>query len=277
MNTKIIVDSTADLLPEVKKRVTVIPLSVRFGDEEFIDGVTIDNKTFYEKLVESDTLPTTSQATPDMFSKEFEKIGEEGAVVITLSSKLSGTYQSATIAASDYNNIFVVDSGTTAVGGGILTEMALSLVDKGMSAKEIAEALEKEKEKIVVVALVDTLEYLKKGGRVSKTVAFAGSVLNIKPVLSLTKGEINMLGKARGSKMGNNLLVQEIEKAGGVDFSKPVLLGYSGLSDAILLKYIEDSKHLWEKGLEGVRYTTIGSVIGTHAGPGAVAVAFFKN
>jgi fatty acid-binding protein DegV len=115
------------------------------------------------------------------------------------------------------------------------------------------------------------------GGRVSKTVAFAGALLNIKPVLSLVDGEIKMLGKARGSKQGNNLLVQEIEKAGGVDFAKPVLLGYTGLSDALLLKYIEDSKHIWEAGLDAVRYATIGSVIGTHAGPGAVAVAFFKH
>jgi fatty acid-binding protein DegV len=108
-------------------------------------------------------------------------------------------------------------------------------------------------------------------------VAFAGTLLNIKPVLAVIHGEIHMLGKARGSKQGNNLLVQEIEKAGGVDFSKPVLLGYTGLSDALLLKYIEDSAQLWNEGLETVRYTTIGSVIGTHAGPGAVAVAFFKN
>ena len=115
------------------------------------------------------------------------------------------------------------------------------------------------------------------GGRVSKSVAFAGTLLNIKPVLSVADGEISMLGKARGSKQGNNLLVQEIEKAGGVDFTKPVLLGYTGLSDALLRKYMEDSKHIWEPGLEAVRYTTIGSVIGTHAGPGAVAVAFFKN
>ena len=129
----------------------------------------------------------------------------------------------------------------------------------------------------MIVALVDTLEYLKKGGRVSKTVAFAGTVLNIKPVLSVVDGEINMLGKARGSKMGNNLLVQEIDKAGGIDFSKPVLLGYSGISDALLQKYIEDSRYIWEGNLKEVRYTTVGSVIGTHAGPGAVVVAFFKK
>ena len=139
------------------------------------------------------------------------------------------------------------------------------------------EILEEKKKKIIVVALVDTLEYLKKGGRISGAVAFAGGLLNIKPVLAIADGEISMLGKARGSKMGNNLLVQEIEKAGGIDFTCPVLLGYTGISDALLLKYIDDSRHIWEGNLNEVRYTVIGSVIGTHAGPGAVAVAFFKN
>lgn len=279
MKTRIIVDSTTDLLPEFKARVYTVPLTVHFGEEEYIDGVTIDHKTFYEKLIESDVLPTTSQATPDAFLKEFEqaKNAGESAVVITISSKLSGTYQSAVIAAQEYDHIHVVDSGTGAVGGGILAEYALALLDKGWEAKTIAEELEAVKQNIIIVALVDTLEYLKKGGRVSKTVAFAGGVLNIKPVLSVVDGEINMLGKARGSKMGNNLLIQEIEKAGGVDFGKPVLLGYTGISDALLLKYIEDSKHIWDGNLEEIRYTTIGSVIGTHAGPGAVAVAFFKK
>ena len=137
--------------------------------------------------------------------------------------------------------------------------------------------MNEDKKSVVVVALVDTLEYLKKRGRISKSVAFAGSVLNIKPVLSINNGEISILGKARGSKQGNNLLVQEIEKAGGIDFSKPILLGYTGISDALLLKYIEDSKYIWEKGVNDIHYTTIGSAIGTHAGPGAIAVAFFRN
>ena len=279
MNTRIIVDSTADLMPEFKSRVHTVPLTVRFGDQEYIDGVTIDHKAFYEKLIESDVLPTTSQATPDAFIKEFEKAKEAGeaAVVITLASNFSGTYQSATIAADDYENIYVIDSGSAAMGSGILAELAFKLLDEGKNAEEIAAILEEEKKKIIIVALVDTLEYLKKGGRISKAVAFAGGVLNIKPVLSVIDGEINMLGKARGSKMGNNLLVEEINKAGGIDFSKPVLLGYSGISDALLLKYIEDSRHIWEGNLNEVRYTTVGSVIGTHAGPGAVVVAFFKN
>ena len=181
------------------------------------------------------------------------------------------------IAASDYDHIYVVDSGSAAMGSGILVELAVQLLDEGKSAKEIAEILEEEKKKIIIVALVDTLEYLVKGGRLSKTAAFAGTVLNLKPVLSVTDGEIQVLGKARGSKMGNNLLVQEINKAGGVDFGKPVLLGYSGISDALLLKYIEDSRHIWEGNLDEVRYTSLGSAIGTHAGPGAVVVAFYKN
>lgn len=279
MKTRIIVDSTADLMPEYKERVHTVPLTVTFGTEEYIDGVTIDHKTFYEKLIETDVLPTTSQATPDAFMKEFEKARKAGeaAVVITLASKFSGTYQSARIAAEDYENIYIVDSTSAAMGSGILVEMAFRLLDEGKSAAEIAAVIEEEKKKIVVVALVDTLEYLKKGGRISKTVAFAGGVLNIKPVLSVIDGEISMLGKARGSKMGNNLLVQEIDKAGGIDFTKPVLLGYSGISNSLLLKYIEDSRHIWEGNLDEVRYTTVGSVIGTHAGPGAVVVAFFKN
>ena len=279
MKTRIIVDSTADLMPEYKSRVSVVPLTVHFGEEEYIDGVTIDHKTFYEKLIESDVLPSTSQATPDAFMKEFNKAKEAGeaAVVITLASKFSGTYQSAMIAAAEYEDIYVVDSSSAAMGSGILVELAFRMLDEGKNAEQIAKALEEERKKIVIVALVDTLEYLKKGGRISKTVAFAGTVLNIKPVLSVVDGEINMLGKARGSKMGNNLLVQEIDKAGGIDFSKPVLLGYSGISDALLQKYIEDSRYIWEGNLKEVRYTTVGSVIGTHAGPGAVVVAFFKK
>lgn len=279
MKTRIIVDSTADLMPAVKERVHTVPLTVHFGAEEYIDGVTIDHKTFYEKLIENDVLPTTSQATPADFAKAFEDAREAGeaAVVITLASQFSGTYQSATIAADEYEHVYVVDSGSAAMGSGILVELAIRLLDEGKDAEDIAKVLETEKKKIIIVALVDTLEYLKKGGRISKTVAFAGAMLNIKPVLSVVDGEIHMLGKARGSKMGNNLLVQEIDKAGGIDFGKPVLLGYSGISDALLQKYIEDSRHIWESNLDEVRYTTVGSVIGTHVGPGAVVVAFFKN
>ena len=279
MRVRIIIDSTTDLAPELRGRVEIVPLTVSFGTEEYIDGVTITHEEFYNKLIESDVLPTTSQATPAAFEKVFKEVAAAGdsAVVITLASQFSGTCQSARIAAEDYDNIYVVDSGSVTLGAGILAEYALRCARSGMTAAEIAGLLEKKKEDICLIATLDTLEYLKKGGRISAAVAFAGGLLNIKPVVNVKDGVINMLGKARGSKQGNNLLVQEIEKTGSIDFDMPILLGYSGLSDALLKKYITDSAPLWENGIDTLRYTSIGSVVGTHAGPGAIAAAFFHK
>lgn len=280
MSVKIIIDSTTDLTEELQKKVITAPITIRFGNTEYVDGVEITNKTFYEKLIESDVLPATSQATPDVFEQIYKSIKENGdtAVVITISSKLSGTFQSATIASEEYKDcIRIVDSGTVTIGAGILTEYALKLVDEGKTADEIADELENVKENVYIVALLDTLEYLKKGGRISATAAIAGSLLSIKPVINVVDGVINTLGKARGSKQGNNLLVKEIDNAGGIDFNMPLLLGYTGLSDALLKKYIEDSAHLWEDSVDSLQSTIIGSAIGVHAGPGAVAVAFFKK
>jgi len=279
MPVRIIVDSTADLLPHVAKRVKIIPLTIRFGDREYVDGVTMNSEKFYEMLVESDELPTTSQANPAAFAEAFAEAVEAGCevVCITCSGKLSGTNQSAVIAAEDYpGKVFVVDSRTIALGSAILTEYALELADRNCSAEEIAWKLLQKREKVRLIAMLDTLEYLKKGGRISATVAFAGGLLNIKPVVSIEDGEIKMLGKARGSRQGNNLLVQEIRKSGGVDFKKPLLLGYTGLSDALLRKYIADSAELWQGNADQLPVQVVGSVVGTHAGPGAVAVAFFS-
>ena len=278
MGIRIVVDSTADMIPEVARRVKIVPLTVRFGDREYVSGVDMDSKKFYEMLVESDVLPTTSQPTPFAFEEVFREAVEAGdeVVCLTCASKLSGTNQSANIAAAEFpGKVYVVDSRTIAIGLGILTEHALYLLDKGLSAEEITWKLLQKREKIRLLALVDTLEYLKKGGRISATVAFAGGMLNIKPVITLDGGEIRVLGKARGSRQGNNLLVQEIEKAGGVDFSRPLLLGYTGLSDALLRKYISDSEALWEGNRADLPVAIVGSVVGTHVGPGAVAVAFF--
>lgn len=279
MSVRIIIDSTVDLVPALKSRTAVVPLTVHFGDEEYIDGVTITHREFYEKLIETDVLPHTSQAAPAAFEKVFGEAARAGdsAVVVTISAKLSGTYQSAVIAAEGYENICVVDSGTASIASGILAELALRLADEGLDAKSIAARLEEEKGRVRLIAMLDTLEYLKRGGRISKTVAFAGGLLNIKPVISVREGEILMLGKARGSRQGNNLLVTEIGKAGGVDFGKPVLLGYTGLTDVLLQKYIEDSRALWADSKSELNTTVIGSVIGTHAGPGAVAAAFFSK
>ena len=280
MSVRIVIDSTADIPARLKNRFTIVPLSILFGDEEYIDGVSIDHKRFYEKLIESDVMPTTSQATPEPFLRIFREAAQAGdtVVVLTLASALSGTYQSAMIAAGEYpGTVWVVDSESVAIGTGILAQLALQFVEEGLDAPTIAGRLKVERDNVSVIAVLDTLEYLKKGGRISKTAAFAGGLLNIKPVVTIKKGEILILGKARGSRQSNNYLIQEIEKAGGVNFQKPLLLGYTGLSDAMLQKYIEDSAALWEGNTETLEQTIIGSVIGTHAGPGAIAVAFFKN
>ena len=279
MKVRIIVDSSVDIAEHFRQEVKVVPLTIHFGEEELIDGVTIDRQRFYERLVECDELPRTSQANPTAFQKIFEEVTQAGeeAVVITLSSELSGTCQSACLAAQDYDHIYVVDSKNAAIGSGILTEYAIECAKKGMSAKEIAEELERKKEDVCLIALLDTLEYLKKGGRISKTVAFAGGVLNIKPVVTIQDGKVEVIGKARGSRQGNNLLIEKIQESGGIDFDMPILLGYTGLSDALLKKYIEDSRDLWQEQAESLDFTLVCSVIGTHVGPGVVAAAFFRK
>lgn len=279
MKVNIIADSSANINNDIREQLTILPLTVRFGNTEYIDGVTINNKQFYEMLIESDEMPTTSQAVPSDFIKIFDDIKAKGesAVVITISSTLSGTYQSACLAAKDYDNVYIVDSLTASIGSGVLVEYAIQLVQKGYSAEEIAKKLNNERKNICLIALLDTLEYLKRGGRISKTAAFAGSLLNIKPVIAIKDGELTVLGKARGSKQGNNLLITEIQKSGGIDFSKPVLLGYTGLDDTLLQKYITDSEMLWKENVSSLNISQVGSVIGTHAGPGAIAAAFFKN
>lgn len=277
---RIIVESSSDIKPELESKVVMLPMTITFGEESFKDRVEINHKTFYEKLVESDTLPTTSQIMPFDFSEAFKEAHKAGesVVVITVSSKLSGTYQSACIAASETDaEVYVVDSRSAAIGGGILAEYAVSLREEGKSAKEIADALEKVKGRVKVIAMVNTLEYLKKGGRISAAVAFAGELMSIKPVVAIDDGEVQMRGKARGSRQANNLLVKEIENSGGVDFNLPVLLGYTGLSADLLEKYIEDSASLWKDSKDELQYVCIGSIVGTHVGPGAVAVAYFCN
>ena len=220
MSVQIIVDSTVDLPQRCLDKVRVVPLTIRFGEEEWVDGVTITKQRFYERLVESDQLPTTSQATPAAFAGVFEEVARAGdsAVVLTISSKLSGTYQSACLAAEAYPNIFVVDTQTAAIGSGILAEYALTCAAGGMPAAALAQHLREKRDDVCLVALLDTLEYLKRGGRISKTVAFAGGLLNIKPVITVQDGEVVLIGKARGSRQGNNLLVEKIRATGGIDF-----------------------------------------------------------
>lgn len=278
-NIQIITDSASDIVGSERNDLTVLPMTITFGESEYLDGVNLSHSEFYEKLVECDDLPTTSQIPPYNFTQAIRKAVEAGdtALVITLSGKLSGTFQSACVAAEEFEGkAFVVDSKNVTVGERALVEYALTLKDSGRSIQDIVAELEKARKNIQLIALLDTLEYLKKGGRISKTVAFAGNVLSIKPVIGIVNGEVAMLGKARGSKHGNNLLAEHIKKVGGIDFSKPYFLGYTGLSDALIQKYIEDSKALWSGAVGSLPVATVGGTIGTHAGPGGIAVAFFS-
>lgn len=271
MGIRIVVDSTADLRPQVRERVAVVPLTIHFGEEEFVDGVDITGQGFYEKLVTTKVLPTTSQATPYSFSAAFGQAVADGddVVAIVVSSKLSGTYQSAVIAAEDYpGKVYVVDSRNIAIGTAILTEHALRLSDKGATAREIAARLEAAREKI---CLVDTLEFLQRGGRLSKTAAIAGGLLSIKPIIALVDGEIKVLAKGRGNKQANQMMNQEACKV-GIDTSMPMMLGYTGIDDALLRKFRKDSEPMWSMDIP---VSQVCGVVGTHAGPGAVAVAFF--
>ena len=280
MAVRFIADSGCDILPSEAEKLGVLhlPLKVLFGEKEYLDAVDLSHREFYEKLVESDQLPTTCQVPPAEFAAAYETVVAAGdtAVVVTVSGKLSGTYQSAVIAAEDYEGkVFVVDSENVSLGQRILIQQGLRYRDAGLSASEIGEKLEKDKKEIRVLALLDTLEYLKKGGRISAATALAGSLLSIKPVVTVDEGAVAMAGKARGSRQGNNLLRELVEKSGGIDFDRPLCLAYSGLSDMMLRKYIEDSEELWQGHEDCLQLATVGCAIGTHAGPGAVAVAFY--
>ncbi|MBQ7293332.1 MAG: DegV family protein [Clostridia bacterium] len=282
MAVKIIVDSASDIhqAEANEKGIIMLPMEVRIGEKAYFDGVDILPKQFYEKLIECDDLPKTSQINPFRFEEEFEKVvgGGDEAVVITISSKLSGTYLSAKQAAEKFDGkVYVVDSLNAAIGERLLCDYALRLAAAGKGAKAIADELENKKTKVRLMAMLDTLEYLKKGGRVSSAVAFAGSMLSIKPVVEVVDGEVKLVGKAMGSKKANNLLNALVEKSGGIDFSMPYGVVWSGLSDMLLKKYVADSAKLWEGNTDEVPAYMIGCTIGTHVGPGAIGVAFFEK
>lgn len=282
MGVKIVVDSASDITAEEGKKlgVEVIPIEIRFKEEEYLDGENLSHKVFYEKLIESDELPKTSQINPFRFEEIFDKITQKGddVVCITLSSKLSGTYSNAKKIIDKYKGrVYVVDSLNACAGERILCQYAIKLANLGKGAKEIYDELERVKLKINVIAVVDTLKYLKKGGRISPLVAFAGEMFSIKPVIGIVKGEVKLLGKAMGSKKSNNMLNTMVTEKGGIDFDMPFAVIYSGLDKSMLHKYVEDSAHLWKDYTEKVPEYMIGCTIGTHVGPGAVGVAFFQK
>ena len=283
MAVQFIIDSASDILPEEAKQLGIaahLPLKVLFGEEEYTDAVTLSHDEFYRKLAASEALPTTSQVPPAAFEAAYEDIIAAGdtAVVVTMSGKLSGTYQSAVIAAEDYEGkIFVVDSLNATIGERILILRGLQLRDQGLSAAEIAAKLDEEKTKIRLLAMVDTLEYLKKGGRISAATALAGSLLNIKPIIAVEDGLVTMKSKARGAKQALNLLRELIPSYGQVQFDKPYAFTYSGLSEESAKKFAADNADLWPDTPETLGIHSVGCSIGTHVGPGAVGIAYFAE
>ena len=282
MAIKLMIDSASDIGEKEAKElgIIMIPMIITIGEDEYYDGVNISPREFYEKLIESDDLPKTTQINPFRFEEAFSEHTKNGdeLLVITISSKLSGTYSSALQAASMFEGkVRVIDSLNAAIGERLLCEYALRLIKDGLTIDEIVEKLEIAKTKICLIALVDTLEYLKKGGRISSTVAFAGELISLKPVIGIVNGEVKMIGKAIGSRRGNNLLNRLVENKGGIDFNLPYGTIWSGLDDSILQKYIKDSASLWEEHTDNIPKYILGGTIGTHVGPGAIGVAFFEK
>ena len=285
-NYNIVTDSCCDLRPETYEQLnlTVVPLSMEFRGQVREDRSDDSIREVYAALRAGESAQTAA-VNPDRWLNAMEPHLAAGrdVLVMAFSSGLSTTYQSAVIAAEELREkypertIYVVDTLCASRGEGLLVWYACKKRDEGMTLDELHTWVEDTKLHLCHWFTVDDLMYLKRGGRISKTTALAGGLLNIKPVLTIENGEILLVGKARGSRQGNNLLVEKIHACGGIDFSLPILLGYTGLTDVFLKKYVEDSRALWENGTDRLDSTLIGGVIGTHAGPGAVAVAFFRK
>lgn len=280
---KIITDSGSDITQEEAKKlnICVIPIITVFSGVEYYDGVNISHEEFYKRLIDKKEYPKTTQVNPASYMKVFEKEISDGNEIlcITLGSKLSGCYQSALIASSNFEKgkIHILDSNNVSVGQRNLVFLALDCLNKGMSVKQTFDILEEKKQYIVTIASLDTLEYLERGGRISKTTAIIGNMLSIKPVIELKNGTIKLIGKARGNKNAHNLLNKTLDKYGGIDFSLPISVGYSGLSSELLEKYLETNKDIYKNKINELPIYQIGAAIGTHCGPGTIVLSFFKK
>lgn len=278
MAVKLIIDAGCDLnfTQAQVLGVTLIPMTIRFGSEEFRSGVDISNEEFYKKLSTTKELPTTSQPTPYDFEVVYQKVKEAGdqAVVLCVSSALSGTYQSATIAAEGFEDcIFVVDTKAVSIAQRIMLDYAISLKKHGVSAKEIADELERKRADVCAYGAVETLEYLIKGGRLSKAAGAVGSMLGIRPVLYLSNGELAVAAKARGAK-GAITMTHDLVTKVGVDESMPAGIGYTGNDPAVIEPFLAASNSVWN---QDIPVYNVGSTVGTHTGPGLFLVAFFKK
>ncbi|HIW34972.1 MAG TPA: DegV family protein [Candidatus Paenibacillus intestinavium] len=282
-NIRIVTDSTADIPADVREKygITMVSLKVLFGEETYRDAVDMTTDDFYARLKSSSVMPTTSQPSPAEFSDVYERLLAEdptGPIIsIHLASVLSGTYQSATIARSmieaEDANITVIDSKSASSGHGMLVVLAAKMAQDGASVEEILAAIEERRQYAEVFFLVDTLEYLQKGGRIGKAAALIGSLLNIKPILSLDEaGAVYSADKARGSKKAMSKIVELLKAAYG---DAPVGLIVAKTDDPMNAKELE-TRVTAELNVKEIHYTAVGTVIGTHTGPGTSAVFLYK-
>lgn len=275
---RIITDSTCDLTKERREALGVlcVPLMVHIGEQTYHDGVDLTNTEFYKKLREEQTFPTTAQPTPHTFEEVFAQCLEnkEEVVCIFISSKMSGTVQSANIAknALETEDIYIVDSQTVCLSMGLLVEIAAKMAQDGKSAKEIYDAMETLKHRVRLCAAVETLEYLKKGGRLSATAATIGTLLNVHPIIGIADGLVTTLGKVRGKKkLYDTLKTMAVED--GIDDTYPILFGHAQAQENYDKLY-ETCADLREN--KTVLYGEFGCVVGTHTGPGVVGLAYIK-
>ena len=278
---RILTDSASDILPAEAEQlgVTVIPLNVTLEDGTVLrDGVDMTPSAYYEILAGCRKLPTTSQPSPELFENFFLEAAAAGDEVIGifLSHALSGTYQCAKLAAdmANVDNVLFVDSGHVCLSEALLIRLAVQLRDSGKTAGQIAAILEHAKEHLHLVAAIDDLKYLRKGGRLPAAVAVAGGMLGIKPLITIQDGKVAMAGKARGLPGAYVALFKKIEEMGGITPAFPALAGYTVSPREVtpIQTYLRDNLQQ-----EDLLVRQIGCVIGTHAGPGAFGIAFFDK
>lgn len=275
---RIITDGTSDMTAQqaAELNIDVIPMRVFFGQECFLDGVDITREEFFARLASSEELPTTSQLNPDDFLELFQKYADQGdqVVGIFLSTGLSGTCQSACIARDMVKGgeIHIVDSRTVTFAMALLVEEAARMRDQGLPAAEIAAGVEKLAQRTKLLAIVDTLTYLKKGGRISAATAAVGGLLGIKPIVGVdSRGTVEALGKARSMTSGLEWIAKHIQSA-PADPARPVAYGHSNSPERVPV-CMEALKDVLPQTLPAMM-GSIGAVIGTHVGPGAVGVAY---
>ena len=278
---RILTDSASDILPAEAEQlgVTVIPLNVTLEDGTVLrDGIDMTPSAYYEILAGCRKLPTTSQPSPELFENFFLEAVAAGDEVIGifLSHALSGTYQCAKLAAdmANVDNVLFVDSGHVCLSEALLVRLAVQLRDSGKTAGQIAAILEHAKEHLHLVAAIDDLKYLRKGGRLPAAVAVAGGMLGIKPLITIQDGKVAMAGKARGLPGAYVALFKKVEEMGGINPAFPALAGYTVSPREVtpIQTYLRDNLQQ-----EDLLVRQIGCVIGTHAGPGAFGIAFFDK